>query len=261
MAIKGLTEKQKKADKDLAAILLITLVFFLIYTFFGRELTDFALNDNAPAAFRLMVPAVLQFGIAGCGIMAVCVKRKESFASHGLKRKNMLKATALTFLCFLPYIAYVFVSGGFEGYMPLSVLVTPEVLSWPFLPRLAGMAVIGVCWGFFEGFNYAVICDKVNDRWPFPCGNIDIGALVCSLFGIMMHPISLSFWVLLKWRLFFVYLERVLKSLPLLRKAFYYFPKYSFISDILALWCTWKGQRASQWPQPMQSEAFFSRFK
>ena len=55
MAIKGLTEKQKKADKDLAAILLITLVFFLIYTFFGRELTDFALNDNAPAAFRTPV--------------------------------------------------------------------------------------------------------------------------------------------------------------------------------------------------------------
>ena len=170
------------------------MAFFLIYAFFGRELTDFALNGNAPAALRLMVPAVLQFGIAGCGIMAVCVKRKESFAAHGLKRKNMLKAIALTFLCFLPYMAYVFVSGGFEGYMPLSVLVTPEVLSWPFLPRLAGMAVIGVCWGFFEGFNYAVICDKVNDRWPFTCENINIGALVCSLVGLMMHPISLSFW-------------------------------------------------------------------
>ena len=35
-------------------------------------------------------------------------------------------------------------------------------------------------------------------------------------------------------------------------------PKYAAICCMRCTWCTWKGQRLSQWPQATQSEACFS---
>ena len=38
---------------------------------------------------------------------------------------------------------------------------TPEVLASPFPYNLLAFLITAICWGFFEGFNYVVIRDKI----------------------------------------------------------------------------------------------------
>ena len=56
------------------------------------------------------------------------------------------------------------------------------------------MAIIAVVWGFFEGFNYAVICEKIDRRYPSKNPWLDTGAIVCALVCLLFHPFSTSFW-------------------------------------------------------------------
>ena len=57
---------------------------------------------------------------------------------------------------------------------------------------IIGTLVIAVVWGFFEGFNYVVICEKINRRFPVKTKFFDWGALVVSIMGILFHPMSFS---------------------------------------------------------------------
>lgn len=57
-----------------------------------------------------------------------------------------------------------------------------------------GMALIILVWGFFEGFNYVVICEKINRRYPPKNQWIDYGAIACAIICILFHPFSISFW-------------------------------------------------------------------
>lgn len=59
---------------------------------------------------------------------------------------------------------------------------------------IIGMALIIAVWGFFEGFNYAVISEKINRRYPSKNQWLDYGALTCGIVCILFHPISISFW-------------------------------------------------------------------
>ena len=56
------------------------------------------------------------------------------------------------------------------------------------------MALIVLVWGFFEGFNYVVICDKINRRYPTTNEWLDYGAITCAIVCILFHPFSTSFW-------------------------------------------------------------------
>lgn len=134
----------------------------------------------------------MEFGIAGLGITIVCLIRKESFASFGLHLKNIIQTVLWTILCFLPYILFVFISGQFEGYKPLSIMVTPDLHKTGIAATIIGTVVIAVVWGFFEGFNYAVICEKINRRFPVKARFFDWGALVVSIMGILFHPMNFS---------------------------------------------------------------------
>ena len=49
-------------------------------------------------------------------------------------------------------------------------------------------------WGFFEGFNYAVVCEKIDRRYPSKKKWLDYGALTCAIICILLHPFSTSFW-------------------------------------------------------------------
>ena len=44
-------------------------------------------------------------------------------------------------------------------------------------------------WGFFEGFNYAVIAEIVSRRHPSESKYFDWGVLVAAIMGILFHPI------------------------------------------------------------------------
>ncbi len=194
MAKQQLSAEQKRLDTDIWIIALVTLGVFLFYVTAGKQLMSFVVNSNISVVPRLLLNAGIQFGVAGLGITIVCILRKEKFTHFGLIRKNVFKAIIWTIICFVPSILYVFLSGQFNGYQPFSILITDDVIASGIPFSIIGMALIIVVWGFFEGFNYAVICEKINSRYPSKKKWLDYGAITCAIICILFHPFSTSFW-------------------------------------------------------------------
>lgn len=187
---KTLTEEQKKLDIDLWIIALVTVAVYAIYAMIGNRLMPFCKDSSVSVWPCLLAVASMQFGIAGLGITIVCILRKEPFTSFGLRSKNAIKAILGTLLCFAPYIIYILVTGQFEGYEPLSIMVTPDLHKAGIVATVVGTLIIAVFWGFFEGFNYAVISNIIDRRYPVKCKLFSWGTLVCTLMGILFHPMS-----------------------------------------------------------------------
>ena len=185
-------ERKKKLTIDLWIIALVTIAVYIVYGVFGSRIMSFCKNSDISVWPRLLTAAALEFGIAGLGITIVGLMRKESFASFGLRWENAIKAVLWTIVFFLPYILFIFLSGQFEGYEPLSIMVTPDLHKAGIVATIIGTLVIAVVWGFFEGFNYVVICEKINRRFPVKTKFFDCGALVVSIMGILFHPMSFS---------------------------------------------------------------------
>ena len=183
-------ERKKKLTIDLWIIALVTIAVYIVYGVFGSRIMSFCKNSDISVWPRLLMAAALEFGIAGLGITIVGLMRKESFASFGLRWENAIKAVLWTIVFFLPYILFIFLSGQFEGYEPLSIMVTPDLHKAGIVATIIGTLVIAVVWGFFEGFNYVVICEKINRRFPVKTKFFDWGALVVSIMGILFHPMS-----------------------------------------------------------------------
>ena len=185
-------ERKKKLTIDSWIIALVTIAVYIVYGVFGSRIMSFCKNSDISVWPRLLTAAALEFGIAGLGITIVGLMRKESFASFGLRWENAIKAVLWTIVFFLPYILFIFLSGQFEGYEPLSIMVTPDLHKAGIVATIIGTLVIAVVWGFFEGFNYVVICEKINRRFPVKTKFFDWGALVVSIMGILFHPMSFS---------------------------------------------------------------------
>ena len=185
-------DKLKKLDIDLWIIVLVTMAVFMVYAVFGSKIMAYCKNSDISVWPRLFLAAILEYGMAGLGITIVCLFRKESFASYGLIRDNIVKTIIGTILCFVPLCAYIVLSGQFKGYEPLSIMVTPDLHKAGILTTITGTFIIAVVWGFFEGFNYVVICEKINRRFPVKTKFFDWGALVVSIMGILFHPMNFS---------------------------------------------------------------------
>lgn len=194
MAKKQLTDEQKRLDTDIWIIALVTLGVFGFNAMMGNQFISFVTNSNISVVPRLLLNAGLQFGIAGLGITIVCVLRKDKFTQFGLAKKNAVKAIIGTILCFIPSICYIFISGQFKGYQPFSILITDDVIASNILFSILGMILIAIVWGFFEGFNYAVIADKINKRYPTQNQWLDYGAITCAAICLLFHPFCTSFW-------------------------------------------------------------------
>ena len=194
MAKQQLSAEQKRLDTDIWIIALVTLGSFLCYAAIGNQLWDFVTDGSISVIPRLLLNAAVQFGVAGLGITIVCVLRKEKFTHFGLTRRNAFKAIIGTIICFVPSILYVFLSGQFNGYQPFSILITDDVIASGIPLSIMGMALIVVVWGFFEGFNYVVICEKINRRYPSKKKWLDYGAITCAIICILFHSFSISFW-------------------------------------------------------------------
>lgn len=195
---KILTPEQKRADFDIWIIVIITFSVFLFYGAFQKPLMAYVSDSFEPVLPRLLCNAAIQFGIAGLGMTAVCLLRKERFSRFGLVRKHALPSIAGTSLCFLPYLLLVFASGRFTKYQPFQILITQDVLSSGFPVNILGMALIVLVWGFFEGFNYAVISEKLNARYPGENTWLDTGSLTCGVVCILFHPLDLSLYGILE---------------------------------------------------------------
>jgi hypothetical protein len=185
---KVLSIEQKKSTVDLWIIFLITFIVLSAYSTFSSKLIMFVNNEAAPMLIRTFVIAFMQFGVAGLGITVVCILRKQSFFSYGLKKENAVKAILLSCLMYLPQTIFIVASGEWHGYSPFQeVNIRYNVLTSEFPTNLFGMLMIILAWGFFEGFNYVVIMDKLNIRYPSKNKWLDTGAIVCAIMCILIH--------------------------------------------------------------------------
>ncbi|AEV67977.1 hypothetical protein [Acetivibrio clariflavus] len=194
MSKANITPQQRKLDIDLWIIGLTTFAVFALYSVFSDQFMSFVKNDNIPVLLRLTVIAALQFGVAGLGISAVCLIRRESFFNFGLKKDNFFISILGTLGCFVPLIVYVFASGQFDGYMPFSsIILTDKLMESGIFLKIVGMLIVIAVWGFFEGFNYVVVSEKISQRYPSKHKLLDWGAVVCAVVCILVHPINISF--------------------------------------------------------------------
>jgi hypothetical protein len=142
--------------------------------------------------------SAMQYGIAGFGITIVCMIRRERFTSFGLKLHGPIKAIVLSLLCFVPYFLLMLLSGQIKSYEPLSIMITDDVLASGYFIKIFGMLVIAIIWGFFEGFNYVVISDKINRRYPSKNPWLDKGAITCAIICVLFHSINFTILGLLE---------------------------------------------------------------
>lgn len=194
MKKKALTLEEKRLDNDLWIIAVVTFVAFSVYILFGNQMMNFIKDHNKFILWRILLNSTIQFAIAGLGVTVVCMFRKEHFKLFGLTKKGAVQSILGAILSFLPYVAYVFISGQYKGYEPFSIMLTNDILSSKFPMNIIGMALIIVVWGFFEGFNYVVISDKLNKRYKTPRKWLNVGAITCALICILVHPLGTSFW-------------------------------------------------------------------
>lgn len=141
---------------------------------------------RAPLLPRLHLNAGVQFGVAGLGSVAVCILRRERLSSFGLRRKGALPAILGTLLCFVPSVLVLLGAGKVEGYFPLDIRIAQEVRSAGLPGSILGMALI------------AVICDKIDARYPAKPRFLSWGALVCATVCLLFHPMEISLWGLLE---------------------------------------------------------------
>ncbi|MDY2523197.1 hypothetical protein SOP64_10755, partial [Weissella confusa] len=64
---------------------------------------------------------------------------------------------------------------------------TKELLVSRFPSTVIGILITAIVWGFFEGFNYVVISDKINKRYPTNYLWLDWGAIFCAILCIVIH--------------------------------------------------------------------------
>ena len=182
------TIEQKRLNADLWIILTATFAALGIYMAFQSEFYSIIKNVHIHILLRTSLAALCQFGVAGLGISIVAVYRKEGLCSHGLNVKGSLKSIVSCILCFIPHIIFSAVTKRITGYMPFqSVWMTKEALSSGFPVNVATMLVIATAWGFFEGFNYVVISDKINQLYPCENRLLNWGAIICAAMCILIH--------------------------------------------------------------------------
>lgn len=188
MAKITLNEKEKELDIDLWIIMIVSLISFVVFMIFQKDIYGFIKNEKVPILSRVLLAATFQYGLAGFGITIVSILRKESFLSYGLKTRGMFSSILLCVLCFVPNIIFSYSLGQSDRYLPFqTVLTTKEVLASGFPINIIGMLATAVAWGFFEGFNYVVISEKINRRYPTNSKWLNWGAIVCAIMCILIH--------------------------------------------------------------------------
>lgn len=185
---KELSIEQKRADKDLNIIILATIVPLLIYSIYGNKIMDLAKSESINIWLRFVPLSLIQFGLAGLGASLVMLYRREKFASYGLRSKGFFKALGLTAFVCLPALAFMVFNNEIDSYLPFQgFFLTREFLQSGFPSNLLGYGFIALIWGFFEGFNYVLIGEKINQRYASKKKWLNYGALGCGLACILIH--------------------------------------------------------------------------
>ena len=195
-----LTVKQKEADQDLNIIAVLTILSLIGYIIPQKQILSFLHQTELPIWSRLLFLATLQFCVAGLGTSVVMIRRKESWKQYGLLAKHFLPTLIQTAAICLPLLLFLISRGQIHSYLPFqSILLTREVLASSFPTNILGFLLIGLIWGFWEGFNYVVIANKINCRYPSHHTWLDYGAFTCALICLIIHGmIGLSLHAILE---------------------------------------------------------------
>lgn len=195
-----LTVKQKEADQDLNIIAVLTILSLIGYIIPQKQILSFLHQTELPIWSRLLFLATLQFCVAGLGTSVVMILRKESYKQYGLLAKHFLPTLIQTAAICLPLLLFLISRGQIHSYLPFqSILLTREVLASSFPTNILGFLLIGLIWGFWEGFNYVVIANKINCRYPSHHTWLDYGAFTCALICLIIHGmIGLSLHAILE---------------------------------------------------------------
>lgn len=180
--------QKRKTLFDLIVICAITMIVLGVFIAIQDTVESFARDTGIHILLRTAALALLQFSTAGLGITLVSLIRRESFNSYGLSRENLLRSLLFCTLAFVPNIIFGFAAGQIDSYLPFqTVWMTSELLSNNFAVGAAGYLIIAAAWGFFEGFNYAVICEKINKLLPVKHIWLNWGAIICAVMCILIH--------------------------------------------------------------------------
>lgn len=181
--------RKKQLSQDLWMICIVSFAVLAICMLVNDKMKSFVFDPSINIVLRVLVVGVGgQFGLAGLGITIVCILRKEKFQSFGLNTKNLIPALLLSLACCIPDFIYCVIGGNVHAWCPFwDVNTTPELLKSGFPYNVLGMLITAVCWGFFEGFNYVVIRDKLSELYPSRYKFWDWGAFVCAIMCILVH--------------------------------------------------------------------------
>ena len=183
-----LSPLQQQADQDLNIIAILTGLSFTAYLFYREQLLALIHQTSIPIWIRPLVLATCQFAVAGLGTSLVMIRRKENWKTYGLVTKGFLPTLMQTTLICLPLLLFLSITGKIHNYLPFqSIPLTQEVLASSFPINILGYLFISLIWGFWEGFNYVVIANKINCRYPSQLKGIDLGAFVCALICLLIH--------------------------------------------------------------------------
>ena len=182
-------EEKKRLWTDIIIICLVSFVALGIVLMLFNGFNDIAYDQSINVVLRTaLIGFGGQFALAGLGMCIVCLIRKEKFTQFGLNTKNLIPALLLSLACCVPDFIYNIVNGRVHAWCPfIDVHITREVLASPIWEKIPGYLIIAICWGFFEGFNYVVINDKVSKLYPSKVRFWDWGAFSCAVMCILIH--------------------------------------------------------------------------
>ena len=181
-------QAQKASKKNIADILIIVLSFAIIYGISGIVYVIFQLDLGKPLLVQTIMGACVQFGTMGLGICIVCVLRKDTFASFGLKREKLILTLLLSALACLPSLLFRMYQQESFTYLPFQgVHFTRLLLSSAFPVNAIGLLIIATAWGFFEGFYYVVLYDRLNKLLPAKNIFLNWGAIICGVYCLLLH--------------------------------------------------------------------------
>lgn len=176
----------KKYGIDILIMVITCSVFFALLGIFYMLLK---INTGTlPLLVQTLIGALSEFGAMGLGVVIVCARNRERFSSFGLKKEKLLLTILLSALACLPSFILELVRNENITYFPLqTVNFTKPVLAADFPVNLIGMLIIIITWGFFEGFTYVVLSDRINNLLPPKSLLFDWGAIICGIFCLLIH--------------------------------------------------------------------------
>lgn len=139
---------------------------------------------------QTLLGALTEYGVFGLGITIVCAVRRESFRSFGLKWEKLGVTVLLSALACAPAFVSMLFRNEVHSYLPFqTVNFTKQVLEAGVPVSLVGMVIIAASWGFFEGFSYVVIAERVNRLFPVRRVWLNAGAAAGGAICLVVHAV------------------------------------------------------------------------